>query len=408
MKIGDEPLSLHDVIIIGGGPAGLTAAIYGSRAGLSTLLMEKGAIGGLMRWTDKIENYPGFLEVDPAELAEIMLKQAERFGARVIKAEVRGLEEEDGVFRVITDVGEFKGRSLIIAVGLAPRKLNRKGEELSGVSYCAVCDGPLYEGMDVFVIGSGDAAITDALFLSRIAREVSVVVKKPKLDAKKYLQESAFSTDNIKFIWNSVVEEILGEDGVVVGIKLRNLETNDVQELKGSAVFIKIGFIPNTEFLKGFIELTDEGFIRVYDESTLMTSRDGVFVAGDVREKIQRQIVTAAGDGCTVIESIMRYLDERKYMDAISREEKPVVASFWSSSTPTSRQKMLLDNLSKELGERIKTIEVDLRARKKIAERFKISSTPTIIIFKNGKEQGRISARINYDELLKKVGALLR
>lgn len=406
--MSDEPSQLYDVIIIGGGPAGLTAAIYGSRSRLSTLLIEKASMGGLMRWTDEIDNYPGFLVIDPVELSEKMKDQTEKFGAKIVQAEAKRLEEENGTMKVVTDCGVFRGKSIIIAVGLIPRKLNKKGEHLPGVSYCAVCDGPLYGDMNIYVIGSGDSAMVDSIYLSKIAEEVNVIVvhEEPKLDAAGYLVERALSADNIKFVWGSVVEEILGEDGVE-GIRIRDLKTNEIQELKGDAVFVKIGFIPSTEFLKGFVELTDKGLVKVYDESTLKTSRDGVFVAGDVRGKIQRQIITAAGDGCTAIKSVIEYLEEQKYVNILLQEGKMVIASFWDSSVPSSSQKSLLSKLSEKFGEMLKTFEIDLYAKKSIAERFQVKKIPTILMIKNGKELDRVSEKINLDELLEKMQSFL-
>ncbi len=294
-----NPVSEYDVVIIGGGPAGLTAGIYTGRAQLSTLIIEKGLPGGQIAQTDEVENYPGFAEpIGGMELASRITQQAERFGAKIEMDEVKSLSPKTGGgFLVSGYGGDYHARAVIIATGANPKTLNIPGEHLfwgKGVSTCATCDGFFYKGKKVVVVGGGDAAVEEALFLTRFADEVTLIHRRDTLRANKVAQARAFAEPKMKFIWDTAVEEVLGTD-MVTGVKLKNLKTGETSELATDGVFIFIGHIPNTDFLKGVVTLRADGYIEVRDE--IYTNVPMLFAAGDVSDYVYRQLATSVGAG---------------------------------------------------------------------------------------------------------------
>lgn len=300
---------LYDVAIIGGGPAGLTSGLYAAWARLSTVIIEKGATGGQAATTDRVENYPGFPEgIDGPELALKMEEQAQKFGAEILLSEVEGLELGDEIKVVKTSEGQVRARTIIIATGANARKLGVKGEDRlrgRGVSYCATCDGAFFRGQDVAVIGGGDSAVEEALFLTRYANRVTIIHRRDRLRAAGVLQERAFSNPKISFLWDSVVEEIAGAQSVEELI-VKNVKTGARSEVPVRGVFVFVGLTPATAFLPNSIRLTEEGYV-VTDE-TLETSVPGIFAAGDVRHKMLRQVSTAVGDGALAAMMAERYL----------------------------------------------------------------------------------------------------
>jgi len=300
----------YDVLIIGGGPAGLTAGLYAARARLATLLLEKSALGGQVIKTERIENYPGCdTGISGFELMHRMEQQAKYFGLSITSAALESIMPlQDRTILVATSEGEFRARSLIIATGSEPRLLGAAGEERligRGVSYCATCDGAFFREKEVAVVGGGDAAIEEALFLSRLVKKVHVIHRRDQLRAIQILQERARAEDRISFIWNTVVDEILG-DARVSSLRLRNLKDGSSFSLAVDAVFIYVGLRPNTGCLAGLIPLTEEGFIVTSE--LLETQLPGIFAAGDVRKKLLRQITTAVGDGATAAFAAEKYL----------------------------------------------------------------------------------------------------
>ena len=300
---------LYDMIVIGGGPGGYTAALYAARAGLSVLALEKLSAGGQMALTNQIDNYPGFEEgIDGFTLGEKMQLQAERFGAVTELAEVTALRLEGPVKEVETTEGCFQSRTVVMATGANPRLLGLPGErELTGrgVNYCAACDGMFYKGKTVVVVGGGNTAAADALTLSRIAEKVIVVHRRDTLRATKVYHETLLQSPNIEFRWNSAITELL-QNGKLSGVKIRNLLTGEDAEIPCDGLFVSIGRAPATKLVEGLLELDAGGYI-VAGEST-ETSVPGVYAVGDLRTKALRQIVTAVADGAMAAHSAEEYL----------------------------------------------------------------------------------------------------
>jgi len=308
---------MEKLIIIGSGPAGWTAGIYAGRAQLEPLLITGSAPGGQMALTPEIENYPGFPQgIGGQELAQLMQQQAERFGTKVQTDEVTAVDLSTHPFKVVTYGGEHEAKALIVATGTSPRKLEVPGEAEfvgRGVSYCATCDGFFYQDRRVVVVGGGDAAIEEAIFLTKFASRVYVVHRRNRLRAEKVFQERAFRNEKIEFVWDSVVEEILG-DGKVTGVRLKNVKTGEESVLETDGVFIYVGAIPNTGFLEGQLELDDRGYIVT--DRRCHTSVPGVFAAGDVQERVLRQVATAVGSGAMAAmeaEKFIAELEDRAY-----------------------------------------------------------------------------------------------
>jgi len=300
----------YDVIIIGGGPAGLTAGIYASRARLKTLIVESFSVPCQAVTTDHIENYPGFPDgVNGFELIDKFKKQAEKFGTEFITAEVKEVKEAKPGWEILTDDKSYTSRAIIIASGARPKRLDIPGEDKfrgKGVSYCATCDGALFKNKEVVVAGGGDTALEEAIFLTRFAKKVTVIHRRNALRGTKILQERAFSNKKIEFVWDAVISEILGE-AKVSAVKVKNVKTGAEKDLSCDGIFIFVGYTPNTAFLKDLLPLDESGYI-IADDNCL-TSKVGIFACGDCRKKLLRQVVTAAGDGATAAFACRHFLE---------------------------------------------------------------------------------------------------
>lgn len=305
-----------DLIVVGAGPAGLTAAVYACRAGLKTMVLEKATPGGQLLETPAIENFPGFPEpISGMELMDRLEKQARRFGAEIVFGEAVGLAKEGETWAVRTSTENFLGRAVVVATGAHPKKLPAKGAEKfvgRGLSYCATCDGFFFRDKTVLMVGAGDAALTEALFLADICRKVYVLVRHPKDDPKAIravatLRERAMTHPRVEFLWNAVVDEIFGEEKVQ-GVVLRDLSTGETRDFPVDGVFVKIGYEPATGWVRGVVELTPAGYIRT--DSWMRTAVPGVFAAGDVREPSGRvaQAVVAAAEGALAALAAERFL----------------------------------------------------------------------------------------------------
>ncbi|MGI5819422.1 MAG: thioredoxin-disulfide reductase [Armatimonadota bacterium] len=303
----------HELVIVGGGAAGLTAGIYAMRYGLELVMLTVGAPGGQTATATTIENFPGFPDgITGAELIMRLTQQAENFGVTFQNSEVKEIQPAGDRWRLVCDSCEILAYAIILAVGASPRRLKIPGERDlfgRGVSYCATCDGFFYKGQTVAVIGGGNTAIEEALYLSDIAETVYVVHRRDELRAEEILAERAFKVDNLKFIWDTVPTEVLGDAGGVTGVALHNRKTGEDSELAINGLFVAIGYEPNTRFLGDLIEL-NHGFI-VTDEQ-MRTSQPGIFAAGDVRDTPLRQVATAVGDAAIAAHSAYRYVAERR------------------------------------------------------------------------------------------------
>ena len=300
---------IYDMVIVGGGPGGYTAALYAARAGLSVIVLEKLSAGGQMALTHQVDNYPGFHEgIDGFTLGEQMQLGAERFGAETELAEVYSLDLKADPKVIDTSEGIYYGRTVVYAAGAGPRELGAAGEkELigRGVNYCAACDGMFYRGKTVVIVGGGNSAVADALILSRIAKKVILVHRRDSLRAEKIYHAQLEKAENVEFRWNSEVAELLS-DGKVTGVRLRNRKSGEISEEACDGVFVSIGRKPNTDLVKEQLELDAAGYV-VADEST-RASIPGVFAVGDVRTKALRQIITAAADGAVAVHFAEEYL----------------------------------------------------------------------------------------------------
>lgn len=300
---------VYDMIIVGGGPGGYTAALYAARAGLDTMVLEKLSAGGQMALTEEIDNYPGYDEgIDGFTLAEKMQAQAERFGAKTEYAQVDKIDLKAEPKVLETSEGTFYARTVVIATGANPRELGLKDEAAlvgRGVAYCAACDGMRYKGKTVVLVGGGNSAAADGLILSRVAEKVIMVHRRDTLRATKVYHEPLMNSKNIEFRWNSVVEELI-HDGKLTGVRIKNVKTGEESVISCDAIFISVGRKPATELVEGQLDLDNGGYI-VADETT-KTNIPGVFAVGDVRTKVLRQVVTAVSDGAVAVHMAEEYL----------------------------------------------------------------------------------------------------
>ena len=301
------------MIIIGAGPSGYTAAIYTARAKRDTLVISGMLPGGQLMLTTEVENYPGFSDgILGPELMTIMRKQTERMGATIIDDEVVNVDFRRKPFKVLTYAEEYEADAVIIATGASPRKLGAKGEQefsAKGVSYCATCDGPFFKNQEIVVVGGGDSAIEEAIFLTKFAKNVHIIHRKDTLRASKIMQDRAFENNKIKFHWNSVIDEIKGSQKVNQ-IMIRNVTTNQQNIMDVGGLFVAIGHEPNTNLFKGQIELDEQDYIVLKNHT--YTSIEGIFAAGDVHDHRYRQAITAAGFGCMAAIDVDKYLSENR------------------------------------------------------------------------------------------------
>lgn len=305
-----EP-DVWDVVIIGTGPAGLTAAIYTARANLKPLLLHGDTPGGQLTTTTEIENFPGFTEGEGGQLIDNMTAQAEKFGTVLKYETVKDMDLSQSPFSLHTYDKVIKCKSLILSTGARPRKLGIPSEDVywsRGVTSCATCDGHFYKNMEVCVIGGGDSAMEEALYLTRLCSKVTLIHRRDKFRASKVMADRAMNNEKIKILYDTGIEEILGDAKKVTGVKVKNFKTNEITDIPLAGVFLAIGHLPNTDFLKGKITLDEEGYIVTAPKST-KTNVEGVFACGDCQDKIYRQAITAAGTGCMAAIEVERWLE---------------------------------------------------------------------------------------------------
>jgi thioredoxin reductase (NADPH) len=302
---------IYDVVIIGAGPAGMTAAVYTSRGNLSTLMIERGIPGGQMANTEEVENYPGFEHILGPELSTKMFDHAKKFGAEYAYGDVQEIIDGEAFKTIKAGGKEYKARTIILTTGAEYKKMGIPGEtELGGrgVSYCAVCDGAFFRNKELVVVGGGDSAVEEGVYLTRFASKVTIVHRRDELRAQKILQDRAFANEKIEFIWNHTVKSINDENGKVGGVTLASTVDDSEQEFKADGVFIYIGMLPLTKPFANLGILNENGYILTNEQ--METSIPGIFAAGDVREKTLRQIVTATGDGSIAAQAAQHYIEE--------------------------------------------------------------------------------------------------
>ena len=312
---------MYDVIIIGAGPAGMTAAVYASRGNMDTLLLERGVPGGQMADTEDIENYPGFESILGQELSTKMFDHAQKFGAQYAYGDVKSVTDHGSYKEIDAGSKTYKGRAIIITTGAQYKKLGIPGEEEltgRGVSYCAVCDGAFFRHKHLVVVGGGDSAVEEGNYLTQFADQVTIIHRRDELRAQKILQERAFKNEKIDFIWDSTVEEIYGDDMKVQGVKVKNKKTGVMTEFPADGTFIYVGLLPNSTPFSELGITDEEGWIET--NIKMETKVPGIFAVGDVRKTPLRQVATAVGDGSLAGQAVFDYVEELK--DALSAEVK--------------------------------------------------------------------------------------
>ncbi len=374
----------RELVVIGAGPAGLTAAIYGRRAGLDVLLLERGVAGGQINTTEEIENWPGVQHATGPELSEMFRSHAEKFKTEFRDADVSAVEVRDDVKVVVTNKGEIEAEAVILATGAYFRRLGCEGEAEhigQGVSYCAVCDGAFFEDEEIAVVGGGNTAVEEGEYLTAFASKVYIIHRRDEFRADRAAVERALSNPKIVPVWNTVVEKIEG-DGMVENLVLKNIKTDETSNLPVAGVFMFVGQLPHDEPVRGLVEATKGGWIKT-DES-METSVEGLFAAGDVRDKDLRQVVTAASDGAIAAMAASAYINEQVHLRSVLLKPDHVVALFYST---IERDQVALsdevDAAAKAAGKKVALVDGYRNAR--MVEKLKIPSLPAMVELAAGK-----------------------
>lgn len=387
----EKKIEKYDVVIIGGGAAGLTAGIYCGRARLKTLLIEKSLVGGLATYTNEIENYPGFPEgITGLGLMELFHKQAKKFGVDFKLTDVKSVKLDGETKIVETFRTIYEAKAVIVASGGKPRLTGAKGEEKylydKGISFCATCDAAANTDKTVMVIGSGDAAIEEGMFLTRFAKKVivSVLHDTGKMDCNEIAKAQALSNPKMEFIWNTVVDEFVGE-GRLNKVILRNLKTNELIPVEVDSCFLFIGYLPNTEIFKGMLDMNRGGYLITNEK--METNIEGVFAVGDVRDKFLKQVATAVGDGAVAGYSVEKYLAESEtFHNQIMKSDMPGIVYIWNAVDPKCRELLpVIEKLEADLKGKVRVTKVDIYKSAGIANRLGVTQAPCIVTIKDGK-----------------------
>jgi thioredoxin reductase (NADPH) len=400
---------IYDLLIVGGGPAGLAAGVYGSRSRLKTAILQKGKPGGQAATTSEMENYPGFSRgTTGPELMGHMAKHAESFGTEILREEVIDLEL-DGDIKILKGKSgkEYQAKAVILAPGAHPRSLNVKGEKSfrgKGVSYCATCDADFFEELDVVVVGNGDAAVEEAMYLTKFAETVTIIVIHDEgiLDCNKASAELAFANPKIKWVWNSVLHEIKG-DGLVESVLIKNIKTDEITEMSVNGVFFFVGTVPNTEILKGKVDLNEQGYIITND--LMETSVPGVYAAGDARVKYLRQVITAASDGAIAAVAAEKYLaEEEGFKERVLNVKEPLMVAFWAPQKEDSIAAIsILEKIIAAKEGKIKLVKIDTYRNQRVAKRYNVNIIPTVLFFQTGQVLDKIAGVFNEKDITEKM-----
>ena len=399
----------YDVVIIGGGAAGLTAGIYCGRARLKTLLIEKSLVGGLATYTNEIENYPGFPEGQTGlGLMDLFQKQAKKFGVKFKLTDVKGVKLEGDTKIVETFRTDYEAKTVIVATGGKPRLTGATGEDGflydKGISFCATCDAAANTGKTVMVIGSGDAAIEEGMFLTKFADKVivSVLHDTGKMDCNEIAKEQALSNPKMEFMWNTVVHEYTGSERLEK-VVLKNLKTNELIPVIVDSCFLFIGYIPNTEIFKGILDMNKAGYLITNEKTE--TNIPGVFAVGDVRDKFLKQVATAVGDGAIAGYGTEKYIAESEtFHSQIMKDDVPCLVYVWNATCPKCRDLLpLIEEYEATYDGRVRVAKVDIYKSAGIANRLNVTETPCVVLIKNGK----IAKVVNGDICKKQLSELL-
>ena len=387
----EKKVEQYDVVVIGGGPGGMTAALYAGRARLKTLLIEKSLIGGMATYTSEIENYPGFPQpIGGIELTELMNKQFRRFGVDVKLTDVRSINVNCDEKIVSTFRTDYVAKAVIIATGNKPRLTGAKNEEQflndKGISFCATCDAARNEGKRIMVIGSGDAAIEEGMFLTKFAREVivSVIHDEGIMDANKVAQEKAMANPKMKFMWNTVVDSFEGDE-MLKTVNLKNLKTGEIIPNEVDSCFLFIGYIPNTKIFEGLVDMTNRGYVKTNED--METSVDGVFAVGDCREKTLRQVATSVGDGAIAGFMAEKYVEEIEYVKKEILEARGLVFAYVYNAIEAIDRELLgrVEQSLSKYKDSVLLRRIDVYKSDRIACKLSYSKTPSLILLKNGE-----------------------
>jgi thioredoxin reductase (NADPH) len=396
--------AIYDLLILGGGPAGLAAGMYGARARMKTAIIEKGRPGGQAATTEELENYPGFGRGTTGPgLTQAMAEHAQSFGAEFIKDSIVALDVKTYPKKIIGRKGEYLGKALVYALGAEPRMLKVPGEGKlrgKGVSYCATCDADLFEELEVAVVGSGDAAIEEAEYLSKFADLVSIIVihEEGKVDANQVSFERAQQNPKIKWIWNSIVKSVNGDE-LVESITLKNIQTGEESDYPVNGVFIFIGTVPLTEFLPEEVQLNPQGYINT--DEKMATNMEGLFAAGDVRAKYLRQVVTAASDGAVAAVAAEKYVHETELWEReVINAKKPVLVAYYNPTDTSGTEKVGVVDRFVRANDRFSLVKVDATRNELVGRRYHITldQLPTLHVFINGEIKHEV-AEINEENL---------
>lgn len=400
---------IYDIVIVGAGPGGLAAGIYGSRSRLKTIILQKGRPGGQAATTEDLENYPGFGKgtTGPA-LMQAMADHAESFGTEIVRDEVIDVELEGDIKKIKTKSGnEYQAKILILALGAEPRTLNIKGENKfrgKGVSYCATCDADFFQELDVVVVGNGDAAVEEAMYLTKFAESVTIIVIHDEgiLDCNKVSAEKAMANPKIKWVWSSILQEVKG-DGLVETVVIKNIKTGEQSEIPINGVFFFVGTVPKTDLVKGKVDFDEQGYIITNEQ--MGTSVPGVYAVGDCRVKFLRQVVTAASDGAIAAVAAEKYLaEEEGFKQQVLNSKEPVMVAFWAPQIEESITAMSdLERWMEESCKVVKLVKIDTYRNQRLVKRYAVEKIPSVLLF----HKGELISRLNGSFTLKELDNLL-